>query len=206
MRLYTSKTPELVKPLYKDFLWKVSTTQKVLFLTFDDGPIPEVTPQVLEILAEYQARATFFCIGDNIRKHPEVFQQVKNQHCIGNHTYNHLNGWKTDTLPYLRNFLRCQEQTQTKWYRPPYGKITRAQASALKGRYEIVMWDVLSADFDSSISKEKCLNNVVKNVEPGSIVVFHDSLKAADRMLYALPKVLAHFAANGYVFKGLDEV
>lgn len=202
--MYTAKTPHIVKALYHDLEWKISTPGRDLFITFDDGPIPEVTPEVLKILHQFRAKATFFCIGDNVRKHPDVFQEVKqNGHAIGNHTYHHLNGWKTPLREYLRNTLQCDELVRSKLFRPPYGRITRQQARVLRSRYRIIMWDVLSADFDQSISYDRCLQNVLNHAEAGSVVVFHDSLKAADRMLYALPRVLEHFSEKGFSFRSL---
>lgn len=187
--------------MYHDLEWKISTPGRDLFITFDDGPIPDITPEVLTILKQYEAKATFFCIGDNVRKHPEVFQQVNAAgHSIGNHTYHHLNGWKTPLNEYLRNTLMCSQLVRSALFRPPYGRITRQQARVLRNRYRIIMWDVLSGDFDHSISYEKCLQNVIGNAQEGSVIVFHDSQKAADRMLYALPRVLEHFSEKGFRF------
>lgn len=190
--------------MYHDLEWKKTVQGRDLFITFDDGPIPEITPEVLRILKSYEAKATFFCIGDNVQKHPAIFEAVKKDgHAIGNHTFNHLNGWKTNNFSYFRNAQKCQQLVQSDLFRPPYGKITFSQARALKKRYRIIMWDVLSADFDTSISYEKCYRNVVDHAVPGSIIVFHDSLKAADRMLYALPRVLDYFSKQNYAFKSL---
>jgi peptidoglycan/xylan/chitin deacetylase (PgdA/CDA1 family) len=231
--MYLVKSPLLLKWLYPSLVWNKSRSEKIVYLTFDDGPLPNVTTFVLNTLKNYHIKATFFCIGDNISKHPEVFEQVKNDgHSIGNHTYNHLNGWKTDDKTYLENFLKCQQLTQTNLFRPPYGRIKKSQVRGLKWKVEsqkwkvksgkwkveskaleldpqlathnsqlnIIMWDVLSGDFDSKISPEKCLQNVIKNTENGSIIVFHDSLKAFDRLAYALPKTIEHLLAKGYAF------
>lgn len=187
--------------MYRDLVWKISTPDPVLFLTFDDGPIPEITPRALSILKEYNAKATFFCIGDNVDKHPEIFNQLLDEgHAIGNHSQNHLNGWKTKNPAYFRNILKCDKKVNSKLFRPPYGKITRSQSEKLKKKFSIIMWDVLSGDFDPKITKEKCLNNVIHSVQNGSIIVFHDSQKAAEKMLFALPKVLDHFSKKGYSF------
>ena len=189
-------------------------------MTFDDGPIPNVTDFVLKTLKAFNAKATFFCIGDNIKKHPDVFERVKNDgHAIGNHTFNHLKGWKTDDKTYIQNTLKCQELTQTNLFRPPYGRIKKSQLRSLKSLVlgseshsglktidsglNIVMWDVLSGDFDTNLSPEKCCQNVIKHSENGSIIVFHDSLKAFDRLEYALPRVLKHFTDKGFVFSSL---
>lgn len=205
--MYLIKSPLLLKWYYPSLLWNKSRTEKVIYLTFDDGPIPNVTDFVLKTLKVFNAKATFFCIGDNIVKHPEVFERVKNDgHAIGNHTFNHLKGWKTDNETYLQNTLKCQELTQTNLFRPPYGRIKKSQISNLKSQIpglKIVMWDVLSGDFDTQLSPEKCYQNVIKHTENGSIIVFHDSLKAFDRLSYALPKVLAYFSEKGFTFSTL---
>jgi peptidoglycan/xylan/chitin deacetylase (PgdA/CDA1 family) len=225
--MYLIKSPLLLKWYYPSLLWNKSRTEKVIYLTFDDGPIPNVTDFVLKTLKVFNAKATFFCIGDNIVKHPEVFERVKNDgHAIGNHTFNHLKGWKTDNETYLQNTLKCQELTQTNLFRPPYGRIRKSQIKSLKSevrspksifqspksdsgletqdsRLNIVMWDVLSGDFDTKLSPEKCYQNVIKHTENGSIIVFHDSLKAFDRLSYTLPKVLAYFTEKGFTFSTL---
>lgn len=204
--MYLVKTPQLIQNLFPNFTWRIPTQEKVLYLTFDDGPIPEVTPWVLEQLAAYNAKATFFCVGENIKKHPEVFQQVVDQgHAVGNHTYHHLNGWATDNIPYFHDVRHGANKVQTVLFRPPYGRLKPKQAQFLSRHYRIVMWDVLSGDFDASISPEQCLENVVNNANPGSIVVFHDSLKTEGKLSYVLPKVLEHFAALGYQFGHLNE-
>ncbi|UKT62812.1 polysaccharide deacetylase family protein [Pedobacter mucosus] len=211
--MYLIKTPLLLKWYYPSLTWNKSRTEKVIYLTFDDGPIPNVTDFVLKTLEAFNAKATFFCIGDNIIKHPEVFQRVKNDgHAIGNHTFNHLKGWKTDDETYLQNTLKCQKLTQTNLFRPPYGRIKKSQVKSLKSKVfnvqsnlelNIVMWDVLSGDFDITIAPEKCYQNVIRNAENGSIIVFHDSLKAFDRLEYALPKTLDYFSKLGYKFLSL---
>lgn len=204
--MYLVKTPQFIQSLFPNFTWRIPTKEKVMYLTFDDGPIPEVTPWVLDQLEPYHAKATFFCVGDNIRKHPEVFQQVKAKgHSIGNHTFNHLNGWCTDNIPYFHNVRNGANMVQTVLFRPPYGRLKPKQAQFLQRHYRIVMWDVLSGDFDATISKEQCLANVVQSAQAGSIIVFHDSLKAEDKLEYVLPRVLEHFANLGYRFEGLNE-
>ncbi|MRX45568.1 polysaccharide deacetylase family protein [Pedobacter puniceum] len=206
--MYLVKTPWLLKKFYpQNLIWNKSRDKKIIYLTFDDGPIPIVTPFVLEILKKFNAKATFFCIGDNINKHQDIFFQLKaDGHAIGNHTYNHLNGWKSDNKKYLDNILKCQELTQTDLFRPPYGRIKKSQIKNLESKIKnqkIIMWDVLSGDFDTQLSPEKCLNNVLKHTKNGSIVVFHDSLKAFDRLKYTLPKALAHWQAQGYEFHSI---
>ncbi|MGO4913309.1 polysaccharide deacetylase family protein [Leeuwenhoekiella sp. W20_SRS_FM14] len=208
------KTPKLVKRLYSKYIWdKIITndSQKVIYLTFDDGPIPEVTPWVIDTLKAYNAKATFFCIGENVFKNPTTFEYLKKSgNSIGNHTYNHLNGWKTETTTYISNFLKAEAVMESKGseiqkiFRPPYGKITKKQAENLIARgYDIIMYDVIAHDWEHNITKELCLKNVLNNTVNGSIVVFHDSLKAEKNMRYTLPKVLKHFSELGYEFKGL---
>jgi peptidoglycan/xylan/chitin deacetylase (PgdA/CDA1 family) len=204
--MYLVKTPKIIQDLFPNFTWRIPSQEKVLYLTFDDGPIPQVTPWVLEQLEAYQAKATFFMVGENIRKHPEVFKQVRAAgHAIGSHTQHHLNGWATDNLPYFHDVRHCANLTKTVLFRPPYGKLRPRQAQFLQRHYRIVMWDVLSADFDPHISAAQCLENVTKHAEAGSIVVFHDSLKAEEKLRYALPRTLAHFAALGYRFEALND-
>jgi peptidoglycan/xylan/chitin deacetylase (PgdA/CDA1 family) len=199
--MYLVKTPKLVQALMPSFTWKVPTTEKVLYLTFDDGPIPEVTPWVLDTLASYDARATFFCVGDNVRRHPTVFQRILAEgHAIGNHTFNHLNGWDTENLSYFNNIRKCAQLVKSPLFRPPYGKIKPAQRQFLTRHFDIVMWDVLSGDFDPRLTREQCLANVVTYAQPGSIIVMHDSLKAESKLRYTLPLALEYFSARGYRF------
>ena len=204
--MYLVKTPKFIQNLFPSFTWSISGGERNLFLTFDDGPIPEVTPWVLEQLALYQAKATFFCVGDNVQKHPTIFQQVMEAgHAIGNHTHNHLSGWSPNTLPYFHNIRRCAEYVKSDLFRPPYGKIKPRQAHLLQKHYRIVMWDILSGDFDAKISKEQCLSNVVDKAKAGSIIVLHDSLKAKEKLFFVLPKILQHFSSLGYRFHSLQE-
>lgn len=210
MSFYWIKTNSLVKKIFSNLVWDVPNTENKIYLTFDDGPIPEITVWVLEELKKHDAKATFFCIGHNIEKHPEIFEKVINEgHSIGNHTFNHLNGWKTSTEEYLKNTFLCEEQIleskicnlKSKIFRPPYGKIRTSQSKKLRQLgYKIIMWDVLSADYDTSISPEKCLENVLQNVSSGSIIVFHDSVKAFPNLEYTLPKALKYWTAKGFVF------
>lgn len=185
-------------------VWSLPSETPSIFLTFDDGPNPEVTPIVCSLLDKYNAKATFFCVGDNVKKYPKIYQQVIDAgHSIGNHTFNHLNGWKTKNRPYYKNILKASEWIDSKLFRPPYGKITRIQSRAIRSKYDIIMWDVLSGDFDPKINGQKCAANVINNASEGSIIVMHDSIKAAHTMLDALPKILDHFSSLNYCFRAL---
>jgi len=230
--------------LFSHQVWDIPNTEKKVYLTFDDGPTPEVTEWVLSVLKQHNIKATFFCIGDNIRKYPELFQKVILEgHSIGNHTYNHLQGWKTSDKDYLRNIKECEEiisiqysvpriqcSDSSSWqndknlkaapgsfqecklnteycklFRPPYGKIRPSQSAQLRKKgYKIIMWDILSADFDLQVSPEKCLDNVVKNTTQGSIIVFHDSKKAFRNLEYALPETIAILKEKGFLFDRID--
>ena len=200
------KTNWLVKRIFPKYVWSIPNNEKKVFLTFDDGPTPENTEWVLAELRNYNAKATFFCIGDNVQKYPAIFQKVlAENHSIGNHTFNHLKGWKTPTEDYIENAKLCQSEIENQkseirnLFRPPYGKIKSSQAKILrKMGYKIIMWDVISFDFDQTISKEKCLENVLKNVESGSIIVFHDSKKAWQNLEYVLPKTLKFLNEKGF--------
>ncbi|MEZ4888442.1 MAG: polysaccharide deacetylase family protein [Chitinophagales bacterium] len=206
--MYWIKTPFLVKKwLFPQYIWsgRKIAGQKTVYLTFDDGPTLEITDWVLQQLKEYQAKATFFCIGKNVVAHPTIFREIeKNGHRVGNHTFHHFNGWQTETGDYLQNVADCSNVMDSKLFRPPYGRIKRQQAKALQEEgYQIIMWSVLSGDFDESLPKEKCLENVLANVKDGDIVVFHDSVKAFRLLEYVLPRVLKELKERGFVFEGL---
>ena len=203
--MYTVKSPAILKPLAKDLIWKMPEGEQRVFFTFDDGPTPGVTDEALDILKAHQAKATFFCLGKNVAKHPELFARILQEgHAVGNHSYDHPDGWNTEHFYYLRNVLQASKFISSALFRPPYGRITPAQVRALKSRYRIVMWHVLSADFDVKNSARQCLDNVIENSTDGSIVVFHDSLKAADRMLPALEGSLGALQKLGYSFQSIQ--
>jgi peptidoglycan/xylan/chitin deacetylase (PgdA/CDA1 family) len=202
--MYIVKTPEMLQPLVNDLLWSVHTFEKEVFITFDDGPTDIITDQVLDILADYEAKATFFCLGKNVIAHPEIYERLQTAgHTIGNHTFDHPNGRKTNHFKYLRSVALGRKEIKSSYFRPPYGQITRAQVSALKGKYKIVMWDIITGDFDQKISEDQCVKNVLNNVKRGSIIVFHDSVKAAPRMIPALKTVLKELKERGYKFSAL---
>ena len=208
IKFYWIKTNLLIKKIFRHYVWDIPNTENKIYLTFDDGPTPEITEWVLQELQKYNAKATFFCIGNNIEKYPEIFSKVITEgHSIGNHTFSHLNGWKTSTKEYLENAKLCGESIsnlKSKLFRPPYGKIKASQSKKLRQLgYKIIMWDVLSADYDNSISAAKCLKNVSNNVTAGSIIVFHDSVKAFPNLEYTLPKALKILSERGFVFEAI---
>ena len=224
MKLFHPKYPAFLRLLYPRRLSKLDTTNAV-YLTFDDGPVPEATPWVLEQLKQFNAKATFFCIGDNVNKHPDIFRRIlKEGHEIGNHTFNHLNGWDTSASAYIENTWQSEEMMREigkegkqstnpklrtpnyKLFRPPYGRIKNSQARALKQEgYKIIMWDVISGDYNSDFSAENCFRNVVDNAESGSIIVFHDSIKAFKNLKVVLPKVLEYYSEKGVEFRSLKD-
>ncbi|WP_066223531.1 polysaccharide deacetylase family protein [Formosa haliotis] len=207
MDLIPVKIPKLIKGIYPNYIWDMPfLDKKTIYLTFDDGPNPEITPWVLKTLKTYNAKATFFCIGDNVRKYPDIFKSVlADGHAVGNHTFNHLKGWKTNTEDYIHNVEKAAQLIPSKLFRPPYGKIKRKQAKLLIAQgYQIIMWSIITFDWDTNLAEENCFKNAIKHTENGHIIVFHDSLKAAKNMQYALPKVLAHFSEKGYDFKALS--
>lgn len=204
--MFLHHSPFWLKAFFPGFIWRVPTQEKKIFLTFDDGPIPDITESVLETLARYKAKATFFCIGNNVKKHPEIYKQLlDNQHAIGNHTFNHMNGWKTEDAVYLDNIKQCEKQLNvpTNLFRPPYGRIKKSQSRVVKSERDIIMWDVLSGDFSKEITQEICLRKSIQYTRPGSIVLFHDSVKAAPNMQYALPRFLEHFSNEGFTFEAM---
>ncbi len=202
--MYFIKTPDFVKSLFPSFVWNINTEEKTVYLTFDDGPVPQVTPWVLDQLNTFNAKATFFCVGDNINRYPDLFDRIVEEgHQVGNHSYNHLAGWKSDNVDYFKNIRKCAHQVNTDLFRPPYGKMKPRQAEFLSRYYKIVMWDILSGDFDEENSPERCVRNVVNNVRKGSIIVFHDSLKAFPNLKIALPQVLEELQKRGYTFESI---
>jgi peptidoglycan/xylan/chitin deacetylase (PgdA/CDA1 family) len=203
--MYLAKSPWWLKKLYPTLTWNIPTEEKEVYLTFDDGPHQTITPFVLDTLKAFDAKATFFCIGKNVRAHPEIYQRTINEgHKIGNHTHSHFNGWKTPDKIYIDDVLEAKQHIDSNLFRPPFGRISRFQVQQLKPLFKIVMWDVLSGDFDINLTPQKSLELVVSNVKAGSIVVFHDSEKALPRLEYALPKALEFLTGKGYKFKSLS--
>lgn len=212
--MYLITTPWWLRAFYPSFRWSYETNNKELYLTFDDGPHPEATPFLLDELKKYNAKATFFCIGKNVVAHPDIYQRIIDDgHRTGNHTFNHLNGWKTDNKTYIDNVFEAAKFIDSDLFRPPYGRISKFQAKLLQKQRQItfpasplkiIMWSVLSGDFDTNLSPEKCLNNVILNAKPGAVIVFHDSAKAWERLQYAVPRVLEYFSERGYAFKAIN--
>jgi peptidoglycan/xylan/chitin deacetylase (PgdA/CDA1 family) len=214
---------KVVKKMFPNFIWNIGSQEKTLYLTFDDGPTPEITEWVLACLNKHQAKATFFCIGENIEQHPEIFQNIViNGHAIGNHTFSHLKGWKTKTKDYVENTRLCdrilkiqiqkseianQKSSIINLFRPPYGRMKPKQAKLLiDDGFQIVMWSILSVDWDKNVAETQCYNNVINNAISGDIVVFHDSIKASKNLQYALPRVLEYYNNLGYKFKRIPEL
>ena len=203
--MYLVKTPWWLRALYPTLIWQIPTKEKVIYLSFDDGPHETATNFVLDTLAKFNAKASFFCIGKNVQKYPAIYQRIINEeHAVGNHTQHHANGWKVSDEIYFEEIEQAAASIKTNLFRPPYGRIKRAQIDTITNMpFQIIMWSVLSGDFDLNLSPEACCNNVKKHAKSGSIVVFHDSTKAWERMSYALPMVLAHFSNLGFRFEAI---
>lgn len=202
--MHIVRAPFFLRACYSEAIWRKSKSEKSIYLTFDDGPIPEITPWVLDLLKKENVKATFFCVGENIVKNPVLFQRLKDEgHAVGNHTYNHLRGWDTEDNLYLENIAKTQLLTQTRLFRPPYGRIKKSQSNVVKTQYDIIMWDVLTGDYDARISPEQCLKNSVNYTRNGSIIVFHDNIKAIKNLEYALPRAIETLKNQGFTFRTL---
>jgi len=201
--MYLVKTPWWLRALYPTLIWRIPTNEKIIYLSFDDGPHETATNFVLDELAKFNAKASFFCIGKNVVKYPFIYQRIINEgHAVGNHTQHHTNGWEVSNEVYFEEIEQAAALIKSNLFRPPYGRIKRAQINKIiNNPYQIIMWSMLSGDFDLNLSPEACYNNVLNHAKSGSIVVFHDSTKAWERMSYALPRVLAHFSNLGYRFE-----
>ncbi len=192
--------PKTLRALYPQCFWNLPNPENKIYLTFDDGPTPELLPFILETLDKYNVQATFFCVGENICKHPELFAQLLEKHVVGNHTYNHMSGWKNPNYTYYKSIKKFEAIYQTPLFRPPYGRISRTQAKHISKQYKIIMWDVLSYDYRKTITPKKCLKNVVNNVKSGSVIVFHDNKKAKKNVTYALPLAIEQLLQKGFIF------
>lgn len=199
-----AKIPKLIQYLLYYFEFKIKGENKTLYLTFDDGPIPEVTPEVLDILDKYNAKATFFCVADNIKKHPEVFQSIIDRgHRLGNHTYHHIKGWETPNNEYFEDIERANQLVNSNLFRPPYGRIGFFQARELRKKYRLILWSVLSYDYSGKLSKENVWDNIRKSVTDNDIILFHDNIKARDNMIYSLSNTLFFYSKRGFQFKSI---
>jgi peptidoglycan-N-acetylglucosamine deacetylase len=204
-RMYTTRPPFFYRMFSPGrLLCEMPGNEKAIYLTFDDGPVPEATPEVLDILKSFNVKATFFMVGENVRKNPDIFHRIMEEgHAAGNHTYNHLNGWQTSTGSYAENVYRCHELFQSKLFRPPHGRFTVPQYFLLRKQFRFVLWSVLPGDFHAGTTAEKCLKKAIDYSGPGSIVVFHDSIKAREKVLKVLPQYLEHFLGKGFGFRTL---
>lgn len=207
MKFTPVKTPKFVEHVLPNLVWNVHDDDQALFLTFDDGPTPEITDWTLDVLHTYNAKATFFCIGKNVEQHPQLYQRILDEgHAVGNHTQNHVKGWKTKTPDYMAEVEKAATLINSKLFRPPYGQIKPKQAKVLSNQgYNIIMWNILSFDWNKSVTPKECLDNVLLHADSGDIIVFHDSIKASKNMMFALPKVLEHFKKEGFKFKRIPE-
>jgi peptidoglycan/xylan/chitin deacetylase (PgdA/CDA1 family) len=204
--MYLHQTPRIIRAIAHDFVWRIPTEEQEVFLTFDDGPTPIITEKILEILESFEAKATFFCIGKNAQNHPQIVERILSRgHQIGNHTQTHRNGWKTGYAQYLRDVITAKNHIPSTLFRPPYGQISRTQTTALKKHFKLIMWDVLSGDFDPKMSVENCIEIVCKTSRPGSIIVFHDSMKASPILLQALPVILQRLKNQGFKFSSIEQ-
>ncbi len=206
MKTYFNTTKILRHFYPKPLVWDIKNQDKKIYLTFDDGPTQKVTDALLDILKKYDAKATFFCIGKNVVAQPDLFERIKAEgHAIGNHTWDHLNAQEVNTSAYLESIEKTKNIFESKLFRPPYGRIKSDQADAISNEYKIIMWSVLSGDFDLKKNAKACLKTVVRDTKPGSIIVFHDSVKAASKMLFSVPKVIEHFQVKGFEFAAIDD-
>lgn len=186
--------------------WHIPNKENKIFLTFDDGPHPEVTPEILNILDQYHVKASFFCVGQNVEKYPKVFQMLQDgNHQVGNHTFNHYNGWKKPVAAYVENVRKCSQYVASPLFRPPYGRIKTSQIKALAPDYQIIMWSLLVGDFDQTVGKEKCLDRMIKYTKSGSIIVLHDSLKTQSKLIFALPRAIEFLLNKGFNFDKINQ-
>ncbi|MDR0661490.1 MAG: polysaccharide deacetylase family protein [Prevotellaceae bacterium] len=201
------RPPKLLKRLFPSLIWNFPEEEvgRTIFLTFDDGPTPEVTPRVLDTLDKYEAKATFFCLGKNVEQHPEVYNEIRGRgHAVGSHSYSHQKGWGMSLSRYIEDYNFSDSFIETNLIRPPYGRITPRQAKVLSERYKIIMWDVLTHDYSRTVSRKGCLKAVTKHARPGSIIVFHDSKKAEKNLIYALPRALEFLKKEGYECRRIE--
>jgi peptidoglycan-N-acetylglucosamine deacetylase len=204
-RVYFVKVPKIVRKAYKSLIWDIPGFNKNIYLTFDDGPDQDVTPDVLEILRRYRAKASFFCLGSKAAHQEKFLSEIRSEgHCLGNHSFSHPDGWKTPAEDYINDIKKADGILQTNLFRPPYGKITRKQIAFLRPEYKIVMWSLMPGDFDPVVSKETVVRRAIRNTENGTIIVFHDDIRFREKLLFALEHYLRHFTGKGFQFNGLE--
>lgn len=204
--MYFVKTPKIIQRIYSNIIWSIDDNDKSIYLTFDDGPTPHSTPFILDALSSFNAKASFFCVGENVKKYPQIFDRIKKEmHTVGHHSYSHLSGWNTENPAYFNDVHRAAKIVGTKLFRPPYGRIKRSQLKKLLPDYDMVMWDVLVGDFDEKMDAEKCFQNVIKNTQSGSILVLHDNKKTIEIIKVLLPNILHYFSDKGFNFKAIDQ-
>lgn len=202
--MYFVKTPKILQSIFKNYIWEIPDTEKTIYITFDDGPHKDITPQTLRILDDHKAKATFFMLGEKAEKHPGLIKQITLKgHDIGNHSFSHPNGWKQTKEDYINNVEKSNQILNTQLFRPPFGKLKKSQAKQLKNHYKLIYWTVMPGDFDKNISKERCLARSLKNTKGGTIIVFHENDKAKQNMLFTLPLFLKHFSEKGFTFKAI---
>jgi peptidoglycan/xylan/chitin deacetylase (PgdA/CDA1 family) len=202
-----ARIPRMVTWLFPSRVWRIPTTQKLLYLSFDDGPHPTITPKVLDMLAAHGAKASFFCIGDRVKRFPDIYQRILDEgHAVGNHSFHHLNGWKTNDDAYCTDVEMAAKLIDSRLFRPPYGRMKGSQASAISREgFKTIMWTVLSGDYDANLSPEECAQRVLGNIKPGFIYLFHDSEKAEKNMFYALEKLLEACKMRGFQCEKINE-
>ena len=194
--------PRILRSFFPSLVWEMPRDEKKIFLTFDDGPHPIITPKIIDLLRRYDAKATFFCVGRNVEANKDIFNMIlKEGHSVGNHTYNHDRGWRTATKDYIESVERANEHINSNLFRPPHGRIKYSQIRALQQKYKIITWTVISYDWDKSITSDDCFNNIIRNADSGSIIVFHDSEKAINNMLPTLERVLKYYKSKGFTFE-----
>lgn len=204
--MYFVKTPNIAKYFYPSLIWGIKDENKNIYLTFDDGPDEDITPEVLDLLDQYAAKATFFCVGEKVVQNPDLYKEIcKRGHAVGNHSFNHVKGKRTSLSNYLQNIDKAKSVIGSSLFRPPYGSISYQQIKKLKKDYKIIMWSVLPGDFDTHVSPEDVLKRSIKHTKPGSIIVFHDNKKFKDKMLFALKGFLNHYSALGYNYNSITE-
>ena len=204
--MYFVKTPKIARSIIKKAVWNIPNNERGIFLTFDDGPTPSITSQTLDILKEHKIKATFFCLGKQVEKHPEIFQRIMDEgHAVGNHSYSHLKGWTTKNEQYLEDVRKGEAIIKSHLFRPPYGKIKRSQVNSLSPKTKIILWDVLPGDFSSKNNVEKIITNTLNSAESGSIIVLHDNLDCGNKMLQALPVIIDKLKEKKYSFSPITQ-